>query len=402
MNSDNTQLVQRFKLKIRERNLGQFEALVTSDMSVSDLKTIISTRINVSPSKQRLICQGKLLQDDKLLSSYRLKEGSVVQLTSKPDLPEPDVQEVPAGRRVRTLEQNERFETFRQSVQTTNLMFSVLTQSTEEEVIGFDNSRRQFYLGQWVDVLDTVEQWLEGQITEIANTSMGSMVFIHYNGWPNQWDEWIDSSSSRIQPFHSYTNQSITAPMHSPHPTVPIDENQIRIAGPSEIMGFLSNTSQILTKMKGLLERYQKVSTLYKHEKASEKIQERRTRIGLGCKEEIKEWNGNVGSDDDMSGEMEIEEEEEEEGEEEIGQNNEVLLNNEVEMTSEVELGLLTVQTAPLLDRTGRLLSDLSAIVPAGSVPAMPSPMELSQMNTNGRNDMGIHIYAFVTPRRNN
>lgn len=392
MNSDNISPVQRFKLKIRQTNLGQFEVLVTSDMSVSDLKTILSTRINVSPSKQRLICQGKQLQDDRFLSSYKLKEGSVVQLTTKPDLPEPDSQEVPSGRRVRTLDQNERYETLRQNIQTTNLMFSILTPRTEEEIIGFDNSIRQFYLGQWVDVLDTVEQWLEGQITEIANTSLGSMVFVHYNGWPNQWDEWIDSSSSRIQPFHSYTNQSITAPMHSPHPTVPIDENQIRIPGPSEVINFLSSTSQILTKMKGLLERYQKVNTLYKHEKASERILERRTRIGLENIEEVKEWNGEGGSDDDMSGEIE----------EESVESTEAVRSGDVEMNSEVELGLLTVQTAPLLDRTGRLLSDLSAVVPVGSVPAMPSPMELSQMSTNGRNDMGIHIYAFVTPRRNN
>lgn len=392
MNSDDLQPVQRFKLKIRQVALGQFEVLVTSDMSVSDLKTILSTRINVPPSKQRLISQGKLLQDDKLLSSYKLTEGSVIQLTTKPDLPEPEAQEAAPNRRIRTIDQSERFETLRQNIQTTNLMFNILTPRTEEEIIGFDNTQRQFHPGQWVDVLDTVEQWLEAQILEIAQTSTGSMVFVHYNGWPSQWDEWIDSSSSRIQPFHSYTNQSITAPMHSPHPTVPIDENLIRVPGPSDVSGFVSSTAQVLTKMKGLLEKFQKINTLYKHEKASEKIQERRTRIGLENCEEVKEWNGNEGSDDDMSGDYENESVESIECES----------LKDTEMTTEVELGLLTVQAAPLLDRTGRLLSDLSSIIPSGSVPVMPSPMELSQMSTSNRSDMGIHIYAFVTPRRNN
>jgi hypothetical protein len=36
-------------------------------------------------------------------------------------------------------------------------------------------------VGQWVDCLDTVAQWLEARIVSISTD--GSELFIHYNGW---------------------------------------------------------------------------------------------------------------------------------------------------------------------------------------------------------------------------
>ena len=41
----------------------------------------------------------------------------------------------------------------------------------------------------WVDVKDTIDQWLEAQIINIADDK----IFIHYNGWGSRWDEWIDN-----------------------------------------------------------------------------------------------------------------------------------------------------------------------------------------------------------------
>jgi hypothetical protein len=43
------------------------------------------------------------------------------------------------------------------------------------------SSERRFFVGQWLDVKDTVSQWLESTIINIDNE--GKRIFIHYNGW---------------------------------------------------------------------------------------------------------------------------------------------------------------------------------------------------------------------------
>lgn len=53
---------------------------------------------------------------------------------------------------------------------------------------GFDRELRRFELGQWVDVRDTMDQWLEAEIIDVK----GTMVNVHYNGWGPRWDEWIE------------------------------------------------------------------------------------------------------------------------------------------------------------------------------------------------------------------
>lgn len=388
---------QRFKLKIRPNGRSQFEALVTSDMCVSELKTIIGTYTQVPPSEQKLICQGKVLKDESTLSSNKLSEGFVVQMLTIPqDTLEAEVPEVSTGRvreRYRGLELNERYETIRQGIQTVNLMFNVLTTRNEEENIGFDNKERKFAVGQWVDVLDTVEQWLEAQVLEIATTSQGVLVYIHYSGWPAQWDEWIDSGSSRIQPFHSFTNQSITAPMHLPHPTVPIENDPAQNQSPYDPRLFLQQGGSILKQMKTMLEKYYNLSILHKHEKIGEKIEDLRSRLGLVQNEEAKEW---VSDDESINNATLGYEEQESISSIDFSQ-------PESHMTTEAELNLLTVQTAPLLDRSGRLLIDLATLIPNPNTPLMPSPAELSLLTTHQRGESGIHLYAFLSPgRRNN
>lgn len=40
---------------------------------------------------------------------------------------------------------------------------------------------RRFFVGQWVDVKDTVNQWLEATIMNISDAEQ--KMFVHYNGW---------------------------------------------------------------------------------------------------------------------------------------------------------------------------------------------------------------------------
>jgi hypothetical protein len=77
-----------------------------------------------------------------------------------------------------------------------------INQSSRVEL--FDFNRRKFIKGQWVDVKDTIDQWLEAQVIDVRD----DRVYIHYNGWGNRWDEWIEVNSPRIRPFRYHTRQS--------------------------------------------------------------------------------------------------------------------------------------------------------------------------------------------------
>ena len=56
-------------------------------------------------------------------------------------------------------------------------------------------------MGQWVDVKDTIDQWLEAQVIDAREDS----VFVHYNGWGSRWDEWIPNNSPRIAALRTFT-----------------------------------------------------------------------------------------------------------------------------------------------------------------------------------------------------
>ena len=80
----------------------------------------------------------------------------------------------------------------------------------------FDLNKRILAKGQWVDVKDTVEQWLDAQVIEVSDDN--KMVKIHYNRWSPRWDEWIPTNSPRIMPFRYHTRQSTLTNYHSPFP----------------------------------------------------------------------------------------------------------------------------------------------------------------------------------------
>ena len=86
----------------------------------------------------------------------------------------------------------------------------------EENINCFNLNKRILAKGQWVDVKDTVEQWLEAQVIEVSEDN--KMVKIHYNHWSTRWDEWIPTNSPRIMPFRYHTRQSTLTNYHSPFP----------------------------------------------------------------------------------------------------------------------------------------------------------------------------------------
>jgi len=88
-------------------------------------------------------------------------------------------------------------------------------------IVPYDFSKSKYEVGQWVDVKDTIDQWLEAQVIQVRN----NQAYVHYNGWGTRWDEWIDFSSPRIANFKTYTMQSPTTMFLSPYPSIPCDAN---------------------------------------------------------------------------------------------------------------------------------------------------------------------------------
>ncbi|GMH72736.1 hypothetical protein TL16_g05995 [Triparma laevis f. inornata] len=102
---------------------------------------------------------------------------------------------------------------------------------------------KEYVVGQWLDCLDTVSQWLEStvlqtlKISDVPSSSpsydsgLGTImrplpgsssveevrrmfrseddacqiVRIRYNGWPSRWDEWVRVDSGRLSPFRTKT-----------------------------------------------------------------------------------------------------------------------------------------------------------------------------------------------------
>ena len=68
----------------------------------------------------------------------------------------------------------------------------------------------------WLDVKDTIDQWLEAQVTQMRP----GQIHVHYNGWGARWDEWIDNDSPRIAVFRTYTVQNPKSIFLSPFPNI--------------------------------------------------------------------------------------------------------------------------------------------------------------------------------------
>mmetsp|Transcript_7993 Transcript_7993/g.20034 ORF Transcript_7993/g.20034 Transcript_7993/m.20034 type:complete len:705 (+) Transcript_7993:1-2115(+) len=143
-------------------------------------------------------------------------------------------------------------------------------------------ANREWFRGQWCDVRDTVNQWLEATVVEILlphevlpeassfprydvrrppridtdpaihaddlegrrrlliegcdpgdpdeldgelvgfrprRTNHGvQLLLVHYNGWPHRWDEWIRSDSERIRPFRTRTRHPTQSSHVAPTP----------------------------------------------------------------------------------------------------------------------------------------------------------------------------------------
>jgi hypothetical protein len=53
--------------------------------------------------------------------------------------------------------------------------------------------------GDQFDCQDSINKWYPASVVEVKK----SQVLVHYDGWDDRWDEWMDEKSDRIAPYGS-------------------------------------------------------------------------------------------------------------------------------------------------------------------------------------------------------
>ena len=245
-------------IKIKTLNSTTIPLKIYTNETIGSLKNKIFQKIRVSVINQRLIFQGKVLQNDKQISDYKIEESDVIHLVETDNRnyqPPPSSSSITNSDNTQTqtnpylaifnsiftshptsqnntqnLSQNDTegiYDSFKHILypSTFNLQNTteIITQSINSiynlidtsNFLNFDNSARiknlyqnnigglEFKVGQWIDIRDQNLQWIEGQIIEVKD----KQVKVHYIGTSSRMNEWIGTNSDRLALFRTYTAQ---------------------------------------------------------------------------------------------------------------------------------------------------------------------------------------------------
>ena len=245
-------------IKIKTLNSTTIPLKIYTNETIGGLKNKIFQKIRVSVINQRLIFQGKVLQNDKQISDYKIEESAVIHLVETDNRnyqPPPSSSSITNSDNTQTqtnpylaifnsiftshptsqnntqnLSQNDTegiYDSFKHILypSTFNLQNTteIITQSINSiynlidtsNFLNFDNSARiknlyqnnigglEFKVGQWIDIRDQNLQWIEGQIIEVKD----KQVKVHYIGTSSRMNEWIGTNSDRLALFRTYTAQ---------------------------------------------------------------------------------------------------------------------------------------------------------------------------------------------------
>ena len=154
---------------------------------------------------------------------------------------------------VLTVDKHQVFETIHQSILAINNILEC-----DDHFNCFNINKRKLVLGQWIDVKDTVYEWLEAEVIDINEEK--KEVYVHYNGWGARWDEWLPMDSDRIMPFRFHTRQLTALHTLSPYPNKPLLDGIKLVTNKEEEEGFdgmVNKTIDImnicLEQMKGIV-----------------------------------------------------------------------------------------------------------------------------------------------------
>ena len=76
------------------------------------------------------------------------------------------------------------------------------------------NYNTNFKVGQWIDIKDRYDNWIEGQVTGINN----NRIKVNYMGMPPNMNEWLEMKSERLAIFRTYTTQKNLKNFYSLYP----------------------------------------------------------------------------------------------------------------------------------------------------------------------------------------
>jgi len=245
----NAERLAALKITVRTIDHRAHAFALATGSTIYELKLKIRERLGIEPEDINLLYKGSSLVNDHTLSYYNIRNESVVNMLAtssgiKSDSPNngpfsatnqasqdsqivtnilKQLTETAITRREERLKalqcrsmgfpllEKESLEVVRQNLLTSEQLFAAREEqsslvSKTIVVNPFNNGRRKFELGQWVDVKDTIDQWLEAEVIDARE----DQVKIHYNGWGARWDEWIEMSSPRISFFRNKTVQPHT------------------------------------------------------------------------------------------------------------------------------------------------------------------------------------------------
>ena len=278
---------------------------INQNLTINQLKEEISKKYNIPKEKQRLIFQGKFLKDNENLLFYKITDGCVVQLIAKElqeNNPNANSSQQNSNRANRNRNNNQRnnevypiiqipfrttrrrrrlsmphfdiseyFEGFYQNLISldnyTNVKKKFDPKNINNPIEAFDFSKSSYEIGEWVDVKDTINQWLEAQVIKVQNNK----AYVHYNGWGVRWDEWIDFGSPRMRNFKTYTLQTPLTFCSIPYPAIPCDSNIEPQQRPIDIFFYLEQTKKhlenLLDDINSLLNLRKRNSPLFQNNK---------------------------------------------------------------------------------------------------------------------------------------
>ena len=390
-NNDLVEVEEELTIKIQTLD-NLFPLTVEKQKSILDIKKLIKQKFNVNEDRQKLIYQGKVLTNEDQIKATRIINNSVLHLVVKPEEeneeePEEEDQEegvnnvedvlnsiieipiIRTGRRRRrpttTFDISDCFEAMHQNITTLNNIIKSKTKFNESEIaqtktiVPYDFSKFKYEPGQWLDVKDTIDQWIEAQVIHVR----GNEAFIHYNGWGTRWDEYIDFSSSRIAPFKTYSvNNNPGGCFSSPYPSIVPD------AGGIEPLQRSLETFYYIDKAYGFINEVKKnIEDLYKIKKKCGKVFNSDLFYKFNEEKEekykyeknnfnINNSNANVTTNKFTSllNNNFVSKDKEKEREKENNQGHNFLSNNDLELLHNI------TQLIPIMDRVGRYISDVS------------------------------------------
>ena len=386
------------EITIKIQTLDNIYPLTLKRLStVIELQEKISENFNIPINNQRLIFQGKYLQSStEKLKSYKIQNESVIHLLIKQNNTNTNnttnteennninininnIQEennsfniihnnIPfislnrrnnprhSRRHNMHFDPSDCIESLYQNILTINNLIQCKNTFDYSHILNsktikpFNFKKRKFEIGEWIDVRDTIDNWLEAQIVNIRNNVNGTKeVLVHYNGWGNRWNEWININSKRISHFKNYTLQNQNSILLSPNPTVNTDgylnfnENNTQPNRPIDVFFYFDKINGIMNEINKMLE---KMKVLKKKQNnninPNNIIEDDNNNINTNSNNNNNNSNNNNNNNNDHS----------------------LNLNNLIPFSmNETEILLIISQIIPILDRSGRLMADLSLLL---------------------------------------